>query len=119
MAVFVARAIVTPTTGEAGLADYMPPDVATFEDVTAENQWAWCHKHVEYIAEQGIAGGYEDGLYHPEHACSRDQMAVFVARAFDLASQGAGLPRSMPEAVHAAGLPVVEDGESDSPPSFD
>jgi hypothetical protein len=30
-------------------------------------------------------GGYEDGLYRPEYVCTRDQMAVYVARAFELA----------------------------------
>jgi hypothetical protein len=41
---------------------------------------------VEYIAQPAIAVtlGYPDGLYHPEYACTRDQMAVYVARAFQL-----------------------------------
>ena len=30
------------------------------------------------------AAGYSDGGYHPEHVCRRDQMAVYVARAFQL-----------------------------------
>ena len=84
MAVFVARATVTPTPGEAGMADYVPPDSPTFEDVTQTNEWEWCYKYVEYIAAAGITRGYDDGLYHPEFQCSRDQMAVYVARAFAL-----------------------------------
>jgi hypothetical protein len=28
--------------------------------------------------------GYPDGLYHPEVVVTRDQMAVYVARAFGL-----------------------------------
>ena len=27
---------------------------------------------------------YPDGDYHPEYVCTRDQMAVYVARAFKL-----------------------------------
>jgi len=41
---------------------------------------------VEYIAdpERGVTQGYPDGRYHPEYPCTRDQMAVYVARAFRL-----------------------------------
>jgi len=83
MAVYIARSIVTPT-GDAGLVDYLPPDTPTFADVTRDNAWSWCYRYVEYIALQDIARGYPGGLYHPESVCSRDQMAVFVARAFAL-----------------------------------
>ncbi len=42
------------------------------------------YKLIEYIAQDSIAvtQGYPDGLYHPEEPCTRDQMAVYVARAF-------------------------------------
>ncbi len=80
MAVFIARTVVTPT-GDAGLASYTPPTTPTFADVAAE---AWNYKHVEYLKSRSIVSGYEDGKYHPEIACTRDQMAVFIARAFGL-----------------------------------
>jgi uncharacterized repeat protein (TIGR01451 family) len=80
MAVFIARAIATPT-GDAGVPDTF---LATFDDVTPENDWSWCHKYVEYIASRAITAGYTDGLYHPEIVCSRDQMAVYITRAFQL-----------------------------------
>jgi len=83
MAVYVARSIVTPTTGEEGLADYVPPETPTFPDVTPETH-AWCYKHVEYIAEAGVAHGYDDGTYRPAAAVTRDQMAVYITRAFHL-----------------------------------
>ena len=83
MAIFIARAIVTPP-GEAGLADYTPPETPTFEDVTPDGAWAVCFPHVEYIAAVGITLGYPDGLYHPENLCTRDQMATYISRAFDL-----------------------------------
>lgn len=82
MAVFVARAVATPT-GEAGVPA-APPGEPTFPDVTAESAWAWCYRHVEFIAALGIAGGYPDGRYHPEEPCARDQMAAYIARAFAL-----------------------------------
>jgi len=31
-----------------------------------------------------VVNGYDDGNYHPEIAVTRDQMAVYVARAFEL-----------------------------------
>jgi len=80
MAAFIARAIVTPH-GEEGLASYTPPETPTFPDVPTD---FWTYKHIEYIKSQGIVGGYPDGWYHPGDPCTRDQMAVFVARAFDL-----------------------------------
>jgi hypothetical protein len=82
MAVFVARSIVDPT-GEDGLAEYAPPAVATFPDVQPD---FWAYAHVEYIADptRAIAQGYSDGRYHPEYICTRDQMAVYMARAFKL-----------------------------------
>ena len=49
-----------------------------------DNAWAWCHKHVEFLAGRGVVTGYLDGLYHPESAVTRDQMAVYIARAFEL-----------------------------------
>jgi hypothetical protein len=79
MAVFIARA-------HAGGDENVPvgPPSPTFPDVTSGNEWLWCYDHVEYVALFGIACGYEDNLYHPEYTCSRDQMAVFIARAFGL-----------------------------------
>jgi len=80
MAAFIARAIVTPH-GEAGLAGYTPPATPSFPDVPTH---FWTYKHVEYLKEHGIVGGYWDGLYHPEIVCTRIQMAVFINRAFGL-----------------------------------
>jgi beta propeller repeat protein len=81
MAVYIARAIASPT-GDAGLADYTPPAEPTFSDVTADNDWAWCYRYVEYCAANDIVQGYWDGTYHPERAVTRDQMAVYISRAF-------------------------------------
>jgi N-acetylmuramoyl-L-alanine amidase len=78
MAVFIARAVAG---GEAGLADYAPPETPTFPDVPAE---LWFYAAVEYLTARGVICGYPDDLYHPEYTCSRDQIAVYVARAFAL-----------------------------------
>jgi len=80
MAAFIARAIVTPH-GEAGLATYIPPGTPSFPDVAAD---FWTYKHIEYLKEHLIVGGYPDGWYHPEVVCTRDQMAVYITRAFGL-----------------------------------
>jgi DNA-binding beta-propeller fold protein YncE len=89
MAVFIAHAIVDPF-GDEGLATYQPPDTPTFPDVSNTGYGEdgtdpfWAYKHVEYIAGEGVCGGYDDDCYHPEYTCTRDQMAVYIARAFDL-----------------------------------
>jgi Tol biopolymer transport system component len=80
MAVYVARALVAPE-GEAGLADYVPADPRNFPDAASD---FWAYTHIEYCVEHGVVQGYEDGLYHPEIVVTRDQMAVYVARAFGL-----------------------------------
>jgi hypothetical protein len=80
MAVYVARSLVAPT-GEAALADYVPADPRNFPDVASD---FWAYRHVEYCVENGVVAGYLDGLYHPEFVVTRDQMAVYVARAFGL-----------------------------------
>jgi len=89
MAVYVARAMVAPT-GEAALADYVPSDPRNFPDVPSTGygddgtEPFWAYKHIEYCVENGVVQGYLDGSYHPEYVVTRDQMAVYVARAFDL-----------------------------------
>jgi hypothetical protein len=78
MAVYVARSICDPT-GEDGLAGYVPADPRDFPDVASD---FWAYTHVEYCVENAVVAGYLDGLYHPEIVVTRDQMAVYVARAF-------------------------------------
>ncbi len=82
MAVFIARAVVTPTN-RPDLPGYSPPETPTFPDVPADH---WAYKYIEYIAQPSVAvsQGYDDGTYRPEVVVTRDQMAVYVQRAFDL-----------------------------------
>ena len=76
MAVFIARAVVG---GDA----YVPtgPETAFFPDVPTDH---WAFGYVEYIRGEGVTNGYPDGTYRPEEAVTRDQMAVYVQRAFAL-----------------------------------
>jgi hypothetical protein len=80
MAVFVARAMMVPSEAIT-LGGYQPPATPSFGDVPPD---FWSYKHVEYIKSREIVTGYPDGLYHPERVCTRDQMAVYVAKAFAL-----------------------------------
>ncbi len=76
MAVFLARAL---NGGDANVPS--GPATASFPDVPTD---FWAYRHVEDLKACGVAGGYPDGDYHPEYVCTRDQMAMFVARAFHL-----------------------------------
>ncbi len=78
MAAFLARSM-------AGGDDSVPAPSGSprFPDVT-DTINSWCYNYVEYIADKGVTTGYPDGMYHPEIACSRDQMAAYLCRAFDL-----------------------------------
>jgi len=78
MAIFVARAMAG---GESALADYTPPPTPSFPDVPVE---ASNYQYVEYIKAEGVVHGYPDGLYHSEYVCTRDLMAAYIDRAFDL-----------------------------------
>jgi uncharacterized repeat protein (TIGR02543 family) len=83
MAVFIARAMVAPAA-RPDLGGYMPPVNPTFPDVTSANGWKWAYKFVEYAAGNGTIKGYPEGNYRPDETCTRDQMAVYIARAFKL-----------------------------------
>jgi hypothetical protein len=81
MAVYVARSMVRPL-GDTGMAGYVPPTTPTFTDVGTDY---WSYAYVEYLSAQGTVSGYVDGTYRPAVAVTRDQMAVYVQRAFGLA----------------------------------
>ena len=73
MAVFIARAL-------AGGDQNVPtgPAKPTFPDV---GTGYWAYKWIEAAVAQGVVVGYLDGTYQPRGLVTRDQMAVFVARA--------------------------------------
>jgi hypothetical protein len=80
MAVYVARAVAG---GDSSVPDYI--GTPTFTDVPGtDSAWEWCRKYVEYCAASGIVQGYWDGTYRPENEVTRDQMAVYMQRAFQL-----------------------------------
>jgi len=67
----------------------------TFPDVTLDH---WACEEVLLCVDAGIVVGYTDGLYHPEYKVTRDQMAVYVARAMVTPSGEAGLADYLPAA---------------------
>jgi hypothetical protein len=80
MAVYISRAIAVPL-GEAGLMTYTAPLDQSFTDV---RQSSWAYRYIEYAREHGVVQGFPDGTYHPQDPVTRDQMAVYVQRAFQL-----------------------------------
>ena len=75
MAVFIARAMAG---GDANVPT--GPATATFPDVPADQ---WAYKYIEYCYDFDVVQGYWDG-YRPGDVMTRDQMAVYVQRAFEL-----------------------------------
>ena len=74
MAIFLLKA----THG----ASYSPPPATgTFSDVFAGY---WAAAWIERLAAEGITSGCAAGLYCPESAVTRAQMAVFLVKAFSL-----------------------------------
>jgi Tol biopolymer transport system component len=76
MAVFVARAMCG---GDAYVPD--GPTTASFTDIPTDH---WAFRYVEYLRGEGVVGGFGDGTYRPLLAVTRDAMAVYIQRAFDL-----------------------------------
>ncbi|MFB3882667.1 MAG: S-layer homology domain-containing protein [Armatimonadota bacterium] len=77
MAVFIARA-----KGWVEVGDDMAIPRPLFADVPAE---FWAGSAIEACINNQVVAGYPDGFYRPREIVTRDQMAVFVAKAFGLA----------------------------------
>ncbi len=75
MAVFVARA-----KGWVSINDAMNTAPELFPDVLAGY---WAGTAVKACVDHGVVKGY-NGWYQPTWIVTRDQMAVFMARAFQL-----------------------------------
>jgi beta propeller repeat protein len=74
MPVFIARA-----KGWVSIGDDMNTAPQLFGDVPAGY---WSGTAIEACVENGVVQGYEDGTYKPELNVSRDQMAVYISRAY-------------------------------------
>ncbi len=109
MAAFVARAMAG---GEAAVPDAgctEPP----FSDVPCD---FWARKHVQYLVANRVTGGYGDGTYRPDTACSRNQMAAYMARAFG--KGGADLNVFDPEQIAMDAIFTAPSGECIEVPGF-
>ena len=76
MAVFIARA-----KGWVKLTDSLNTAPQLFPDVPAA---FWSGVAIKACLDHGVVKGYDDGTYQPGREVTRDQMAVYVARAFEL-----------------------------------
>ena len=76
MAVFIARG-----KGWVILGDDMATAPELFPDVPAGH---WAGKAIGACVDHNVVQGYGDGYYRPYHTVTREQMAVYVARAFNL-----------------------------------
>jgi hypothetical protein len=76
MAVFVARSQGWVTIGED-----MTTEAPAFEDVPLGH---WAGKAIKECVDHGVVHGYDATHYQPDWTVTRDQMAVFVQKAFQL-----------------------------------
>jgi hypothetical protein len=74
MAVYVARA-----RGWVHIDDDMTTAPELFPDVPAGY---WAGTAIQACLQNDVVEGYDDGYFRPGEAVTRDQMAVYVARAF-------------------------------------
>jgi len=91
MAVFLAKALtdgVVPVSGTVpgmGSYDCVPGGASVFADVPPTDPGC---PYIHFIAAAGITAGCGGGNYCPASALARDQMAVFMTKAFDLILYG-------------------------------
>ncbi len=91
MAVFISKAMAgstVPVSGTVpGKGDYdcVAGGVSVFDDVPPED--VGC-RFIHYIAAEGVTSGCSTTSYCPANPVTRDQMAVFLTKAFDLALYG-------------------------------
>lgn len=78
MAAFITRALDrVPADGYCGTTN-------PFSDVAHDR---WSCKYIKRLAELGISSGYGDGRFGPNDFVTREQMAVFLTRALDMAPE--------------------------------
>jgi hypothetical protein len=80
--------------------------VVPFPDVTGNHPF---NEVITWLAEQGIAGGYDDGTYRPAAPVSRGAMAAFVHRF--AGDEPVSLPTTASFGDVPLGHPFVEDVE--------
>ena len=83
------------------------PSIAStrFSDVDVDDDW-WA-PYVERLAELGITQGCGSGRYCPDEDVSRQQMATFLVRAFDLAPAGSFGFTDIKGSTHAANIDSI------------
>jgi hypothetical protein len=59
----------------AGSPAYTPPGTATFSDVPTSSPF---FDEIEWLVEEGVAGGYPEGTFRPNRAVARQAMAAFM-----------------------------------------
>ncbi len=69
MAAFLFRLVAPP--------DYVPPGTASFTDVPVGSDF---FTEIEWLVQEGITSGYDDGTFRPTAAVSRQAMATFLYR---------------------------------------
>ncbi|HUU54125.1 MAG TPA: S8 family serine peptidase [Armatimonadota bacterium] len=88
MATYIGRALAG---GDTFFDSYTPLGGPSFPDVLDTGygddgtEPYWAYKYIEYIADAEVTQGYPDGNYYPEVVVGRDQMAVYISRAFGYA----------------------------------
>jgi hypothetical protein len=85
---------------------------ARFHDVPSV---FWAFGDIEACVASGLVQGYPENTYHPERTVTRDQMAVYIARALALPTGDAGVPDG-PAAATFADVPNTGCGASGTEP---
>lgn len=66
-----------PRASTTATPEYVAPDTTTFPDVPRGHPF---FVEVEWLADRGITGGYDDGGFRPGAAVTRQAMAAFLQR---------------------------------------
>lgn len=80
-----------------GLDTSKPP--TTFEDAKS----GVSAPYIEALATQNIVSGYPDGTFRPNEQVTRAQMAILIAKAYEVAPEASGAFKDVPSGVTGSG----------------
>ena len=82
--------------------------------VIADTKGHWAQEYITSAASYGIVSGYDDKTFGPDDLISREQMAVMVVKAFDLAPGAAEIQFTDVDAISGWAREAVETMVKDS-----
>ncbi|MFZ4452100.1 S-layer homology domain-containing protein [Salibacterium aidingense] len=69
------------------IGSMLTPAVSAAESFSDVESDFWAEAEIEYLAEEGVISGYDDGTFKPNEPVKRSQAASMIVEAFDLETE--------------------------------